>query len=126
MKIAVLKKFAKLIGKHLCQSLFLILLKRDSGRCFCDFCETFKNTFFIEHLRWLLLKSEMQIETDNKQFIYEANLVNLLNKFKQTRKKVFIEVGVLFKCPSNVVCSSDQDCILYIWQMFFNWINTQV
>ena len=22
---------------------------------FCEFCEIFKNTFFIEHLRWLLL-----------------------------------------------------------------------
>ena len=24
---------------------------------FCKFCEIFKNTFFIDHLRWLLLKS---------------------------------------------------------------------
>ena len=23
--------------------------------CSCEFCEIFKNTFFIEHLRWLLL-----------------------------------------------------------------------
>ena len=23
---------------------------------FCEFCEIVKNTFFIEHLRWLLLK----------------------------------------------------------------------
>ena len=23
---------------------------------FCEFCEIFKNIFYIEHLRWLLLK----------------------------------------------------------------------
>ena len=23
----------------------------------CEYCEMFKNSFFIEHLRWLLLKS---------------------------------------------------------------------
>ena len=33
----------------------LILLKRDSSTgVFCEICEIFKNTFFTEHLRWLL------------------------------------------------------------------------
>ena len=59
-------------GKQLCQSLFFnkvaglqaldlrpatISKKRLRRRLFpCEFCEIFKNTFFIEHLRWLLLK----------------------------------------------------------------------
>ena len=33
------------------------LLRRDSNTgFFCEICETFKNTFFTEHLRWPLLK----------------------------------------------------------------------
>ena len=33
------------------------LLKRDSNTCVfsCEICESFKNTFFTEHPRWLLL-----------------------------------------------------------------------
>ena len=58
-KIGILKTFAIFTRKHLCWRLFLIrlqsrrsaiLLKRDS-----KYCEIFKNTFFTEHLRWLLL-----------------------------------------------------------------------
>ena len=56
----ILKNFAKLKGKHLCQSLFFnnvagikpaTLLKNRLWHGFpCEFCKTFKNTFFIEHL----------------------------------------------------------------------------
>ena len=56
-KIGVLKSFAKFIGKCLCQSLFLnkvaglrpaTLLKKDLGTdVLCEFCENFKNTFFL-------------------------------------------------------------------------------
>ena len=46
LKKGVLANFAKLKAKHLCQSLFF---NKVAG------CETFKNIFFIEHLRWLLL-----------------------------------------------------------------------
>ena len=28
---------------------------RDSSTIVCEFCEIFKNTFFAEHLRWLVL-----------------------------------------------------------------------
>ena len=51
--------------KHLCQSLFFnkvaglnpaILLKERLAQVFyCEFYEISKNTFFTEHLRWLLL-----------------------------------------------------------------------
>ena len=37
-------------GKHLRWSLFLIKMFS------CECCEIFKNTYFIEHHRWLLLK----------------------------------------------------------------------
>ena len=34
-------------------------IKRDSGTdFFCEFYEIFKNTFFTEHLQWLLLGIE--------------------------------------------------------------------
>ena len=33
-------------------------LRRDSSTLSCEFYEIFKNTFFAEHLRWLLLKYE--------------------------------------------------------------------
>ena len=61
-KIDALEKFT---GKYLCQSLFFNNVaglkpgaypKRDSGTGVSyEFCEIFKNTFFIEYLRWLLL-----------------------------------------------------------------------
>ena len=63
----VLKNFAIFTGKRLCQILFLIKLKaslkpatllkkRLQHRCFpvmffCECCEIFKNTYFVEHLR---------------------------------------------------------------------------
>ena len=44
----VLENFAKFTGKHLYQSLFFT----DLTRLFpCEFCETFKSTFFTEHLQ---------------------------------------------------------------------------
>ena len=59
------KNFAKFTGKHLFWGLFLIklqafrpatFLKRDSNTgVSCGYCELYKNIFFIENLRWLLL-----------------------------------------------------------------------
>ena len=54
-----LNNFAKLTGKHLCQSLICnkvaglrpATLFKKRLRQFCEFCETFKCTFFTEHLR---------------------------------------------------------------------------
>ena len=53
-KQGVLKKIAKFLKKQLCWSLILITsqaLKLVS----CEFCITFKDTFFTEQLCWLLL-----------------------------------------------------------------------
>ena len=63
VKKGVLENFAKLTGKHLCQSPFFawglqLFLKNETlaQTFFCEFCEIFKYTFFLEHLRRLLLK----------------------------------------------------------------------
>ena len=65
-KKGVLKNFAIFTGKHLCWSLFLKMtfyLKNTFKYLFiekrlqrthlvsCEYCEIFKNSFFIEHLR---------------------------------------------------------------------------
>ena len=58
-KKGVLKSFAKFTGRRLCQSLFFnkVVKKETLTQVFsCEFCEVSKNTFFIELLRWLLLK----------------------------------------------------------------------
>ena len=62
----VLRNFAKLTGKHICQSIFLMKLqasrpatlskKRLWHRCFpVNFAKFLKTPFVTEHLRWLLL-----------------------------------------------------------------------
>ena len=51
-KKGVLKNGTKFTGKHLCQSLFfnnIAELKTQVSSC--EFCEIFKNTFFIKHVR---------------------------------------------------------------------------
>ena len=74
LKIGALKNFTKIIGKYLYQSLFLLKLqayscnfiKKEASAMVCswEFCKTFKNTFFIEHLQmtaseiWLYVSME--------------------------------------------------------------------
>ena len=65
-KKGVLRNFAKFTGEPLCESLFFnkvaggscnFIKKETLAQVFsCEFCEISKNTFFIEHLRWLLLE----------------------------------------------------------------------
>ena len=55
-KTSVLKKFAIFAGKNLCQSLFLVNFVKRRLQFSCEYCKIFKNSFFIEHLRWLLLQ----------------------------------------------------------------------
>ena len=72
VKKGVLKNFAKLTGKHLCQSLFLnkvagracnFIKKESLAQVFsCEFCEFFKNTFFTEHLRVTASETELLSE----------------------------------------------------------------
>ena len=72
IKKAVLKNFVTFTGSHLCWSLLLIklqawssatLLKETPKQVFsCEYYEMFKNSFFIEHLWLLLLKSHVNFE----------------------------------------------------------------
>ena len=69
--ISVLKNFAVFPGKQLCCILFLMkllvfraatLLKKSSNTgVFLWILQMFNNSFFIEHLWWLLLKSECNL-----------------------------------------------------------------
>ena len=44
------------------------LLKRDSNTDSCEFCEMFKNSFFIEHLKWSLLTCQCNPSFKKKRF----------------------------------------------------------
>ena len=58
-KKGVLRNFPKFTGNHLCQrhSFLINFIKKESlpQVLSCEFSEISKNTFFIEHLGWLLL-----------------------------------------------------------------------
>ena len=73
----VLQNFAIFTAKHPCWILFLIKLQawRPATLLKRDFSKIFKNTFFTEHLRWLLLQSR-----------YLCGLKVLLNKKKRKAK----------------------------------------
>ena len=53
-KKVVLTNFTKLTGKHLHLAWPATLLKNSCAGVSFELCETSKNTFFIEHLWWLL------------------------------------------------------------------------
>ena len=57
-----LKNFAILIGKHLCWSVFLTLLKETPARVIsCKYCEISKDSFFIKQPLWLLLVTSSKL-----------------------------------------------------------------
>ena len=84
-KIAVLKNFAVFRGKHLCWSLFLInfrplglqlYLKEAPRQVFsCEYCEIFKNSFFIETYGGCFQKRTFSISGDRFNLIYYVALV---------------------------------------------------
>ena len=52
---------------------FATLLKKTAAQVFsCEFCEILKNTFFIEHLRWLFLNGTL-LTISAKCFILEVS-----------------------------------------------------
>ena len=67
-KRGVLKKFAKYTGKHQCQSLFF-KNKTLAQVFFCEFCKILNNTFFIEHLRWLLLDFDYNLVHNTCEYL---------------------------------------------------------
>ena len=91
---SVLRNFAKLTGKHLRETLFLIKLRRPWHGCFLvNFLTFLRAPFYIEHLRWLLLISVCSFVVKNPEngdgnkfsnFLKNKNLwqFNLRNKHK--------------------------------------------
>ena len=68
VKKGVLRNFAKVTGKHLCQSLFFNKVALVS---FCEFCEIFKNTFFTGH----------NLETASEKITFSLTLFDIRNHF---------------------------------------------
>ena len=58
-KIGVLRKFAKFLGKHLCQSLFF---NKVAGLP-VNFVNFLRTSFFMEHLWWLFLLSVEKVSS---------------------------------------------------------------
>ena len=64
----VLKMYTKFTGKHLCWSLFLVNysnlqlyeIETPTKVFSCEFCKTFKNTYFIEHL-WATVSEDKKV-----------------------------------------------------------------
>ena len=83
-KKAVPKHFPIFTGKHQCWSLFLIKLV-----FFCEYCKTFKNTYFEEHLRTTASVVFTLVTTVLWKWIFlsEAATVSVLSK------KVFLEIS---------------------------------
>ena len=94
-KKVVLRNFAKLTGKHLCQRLFFnktaglrpatLFKKRLWQRCFLvNFANSLRTPFFTEHFRWLvLLLDEMQNTKKDENARIERKEV-----WKTSKKKV--------------------------------------
>ena len=61
----------------------------------CEFCEVSKNTFFTEHLRWLLLNIAVDIwKLFNRlcKLLFDWIQINMI--FKSSRSQEFFKIGV--------------------------------
>ena len=96
-EIGSINNFAIFTGKHLFWGLFLIkfqgfrpatFLKRDSNTgVSCGYYELFKNSFFTENLRWLLLTVQPQYSEDRLSVSYLISRLHVLsNLIKSLRK----------------------------------------
>ena len=65
-KKGALRNFAKYTVKHLCQGCDFFKKEILAQLFSCEFCEILKNTFFTEHLRWLLLHLTIVERLDKK------------------------------------------------------------
>ena len=112
----VLKSFSEYARKHFCRSLFIDkvaglglqrYLKKDSDTGLsCQFCTTFKNTFFTEHLQptapentkksWLTWITE-QAPPSSNYVIYEF-LINVFitTAFVPNLRKTLLKSGLCF------------------------------
>ena len=75
-KKVVLKNSAKFTGKHLCQQPATLLKKKTLAQGFSyEFCEIFKDSFFIEHLRATASK---YVKCSMNAFFHISVMLNLL------------------------------------------------
>ena len=106
-KKGVLRNFAKLTGKHMCWSLFLIKLPKACNfikketlarRCFpVNFVKFLRILFFIEHFWWLLLKFKEALnrelikhDLNNVHYeIFHEIVLSILNAHAPLKKKHF-------------------------------------
>ena len=71
-----------------------------------EFYETFKNTFFIEHLRWLLLKIKSN-RWDNTIYISTLPLESVVLFFSNYQQPFcLIQSALSFWVPHPVLCST--------------------
>ena len=92
-KIDTIKNFAIFTGKHLCWGILIIklqvyrsttFLKIDSNTdIFCGHCKTFKNSFLIQELRWLLLTvlpRHIKVSLGTSSLISHLHVISILIK----------------------------------------------
>ena len=104
-KKGVLRNFAEFTGKHLCIILFLIqsqasacnfIQKETHAQVFsCEFYEISKNTFLIEHSRWLLLQCSKYMKYCKK---LEDSLFSLFSS-----SQMFFKLGVRKNLKTSVL-----------------------
>ena len=105
-EIGVLETSANFTGKHLCLGLFLIQLQVSGLQLFlkketltqvffCEIFEIFKNTFFTEHLRWILLA--FWLRKVYRICIYLFNFIFFFSLFKVS---IYIHFGIYISCES--------------------------
>ena len=69
-KKSVLKNFVKLSVENQCRTRTQVL--------FCQFCKIFKNTFFTEHLRWLLFPILKPLDSQRQWCKWISELLTIL------------------------------------------------
>ena len=108
-KKGALKIFSKFIGKHLCQSLFFdkvaglksvtLLKKRLWHRCFpVNFAKFVRTPFFIEHLRWLLLKiaDNKNVEESDEMLTFSGRaFFTCVDNFLTRHSLIFLRIAKL-------------------------------
>ena len=86
----------------------------------CEFCESSKNTFFTEHLRWLLLfinkicKSEILKNRCASIFSFEGISMDL-------GENVHNFLRTLYNCNTSIINAETRLCECFLQQLV-NWI----
>ena len=88
--VGVLKSFTIFLGKYLCWNLFLtkFVKKRLQHRCFLvNIVKFLRTSFFIEHLRWLLLDLFLACGSSLLEVFCRKGVLRNFAKFTEKHKK---------------------------------------